>query len=292
MISAESAADLIPMSIRIVDIDAISELTQVRALETEVWGLDPIDVLPLTMLIAMRAVGAVLLGAFDGPTLVGFVYGFPGIEDGRTTIHSHVLAVSPGYRDLDLGYRLKVVQRERALALGVSVVTWTFDPLQSKNAYFNFMKLGVVADTYKVDFYGADCSSFLLRDSTDRLWVRWPIGSERVRARLDARTAEGVDPTNMASATTLVDAGMDGAPWVAERCDAPGHDLALVHIPEDINAILADNATLAAAWRSATRRAFTEAFAAGFVVEAFVRPDRATRRCGAYVLRRRDGDDR
>jgi len=81
-----------------------------------------------------------------------------------------MLAVLDAYRHLDLGSRLKQAQRERALALGVQEITWTYDPLQSRNAHFNFSKLGVVSDTYKVDFYGPETSSLLHQNGTDRLW--------------------------------------------------------------------------------------------------------------------------
>ena len=93
-----------------------------------------------------------------------------------------MLAVKTAYRNHDLGYKLKLAQRERVLAQGIERMTWTFDPLQSLNAYFNFGKLGVVADAYKIDFYGEATSSFLQKIGTDRLWVSWLLNSERVRS--------------------------------------------------------------------------------------------------------------
>ena len=270
--------------IRIEDVCTIDAFTRVRALEAEVWALEPLDVLPLTMLVATRAVGAILLGAYDGDALVGFVYGFPGIEGGRTTIHSHMLAVRQGYRDLDLGYRLKVAQRERARALGVSEVTWTFDPMQSRNAHFNFGKLGVVADSYRVDFYGTECSSFLLRDSTDRLWVRWFLESDRVCRRIDAREPATTDPVELGDAAPLVDARADGTPWTAEGDEVFDQERLRIHIPDDISAIHAENVSLAAAWRLATRRAFTAALDRGYVVEVFARSDRAARGYRDYPI--------
>src|SRR5438132_846060 len=129
-------------------------MPEVETLQKDVWGSNDLDVVPLTMLVASRAVGAVLVGAYDESKLVGFVYGFPGYENGHVTHHSHMLAVGPSYRNFNLGYQLKLAQRERVLAQGINRITWTFDPLQSLNAYFNFGKLGVIADTYKIDFYG------------------------------------------------------------------------------------------------------------------------------------------
>ncbi len=106
------------------------------------------------MLVASRGGGAFLIGAYDRSTLIGFVYGFPGYENGRVVHHSHMLAVKHSYRGLNLGYKLKLAPPERVLRQGIERITWTFDPLQSLKAYFNFTKLGVVADSYKINFYG------------------------------------------------------------------------------------------------------------------------------------------
>src|SRR5271163_4291137 len=171
--------------IRIRDVQSIEDLTQLKAVEKEVWGLADEDVLPLTLAIACRAAGNIFVGAFDDKNrLVGFAFGFMGREHGTTIIHSHMLAVLDAYRHLDLGSRLKQAQREHALAMGIHEMTWTFDPLQSRNAHFNFSKLGVVSDTYKENFYGPETSSILHRNGTDRLWVRWILNSKRVRQRL------------------------------------------------------------------------------------------------------------
>ena len=141
-------------SIIIRDLTLCSELREVETLQKEVWQSEDRDVVPLNILAATRAVGAILLGAFDGPALVGFAYSFVGREDERLIHHSHMLAVTPLHRNLNLGYRLKLAQRDRALAQGIDRMTWTFDPLQSLNAHFNFAKLGVIADTYNINFYG------------------------------------------------------------------------------------------------------------------------------------------
>src|SRR5436309_4660101 len=131
-------------TIVIRDIDGHAEMRAVEELQKEVWGIPDLDVVPLSHLVAAKAAGAVLLGAFDGEILVGFVYGFVSYEDGKMAHHSHMLAVKRAYRNFNLGHNLKLAQRERVLAQGITVMTWTFDPLQSLNAYFNFNKLGVV----------------------------------------------------------------------------------------------------------------------------------------------------
>src|SRR5678816_1777975 len=167
--------------ITIRNIDDAAEMRAVEDLQKEVWGIPDLDVVPLTQLVAAKEAGGVLIGAFDGDTLVGFVYGFPSYERGQLAHHSHMLAVKPAYRNFDLGRRLKLAQREQVLAQGIKLMTWTFDPLQSLNAYFNFNKLGVVADRYLINFYGEDAQSFLHRTGTDRLWVSWFIATDRVK---------------------------------------------------------------------------------------------------------------
>src|ERR1700720_311265 len=176
-----------PHSIVIRDLKSIDDLTQLKSVEKEVWGMADEDTLPLTLAIACKAAGNIFVGAFDKERdkekdkLVGFAFGFLGREHGQTTIHSHMLAVLDSYRHLDLGSRLKQAQRERAMAMGVREMTWTYDPLQSRNAHFNFSKLGVVSEAYKVDFYGPETSSVLHQNGTDRLWVRWILNSPRGR---------------------------------------------------------------------------------------------------------------
>ncbi|MCM3901405.1 MAG: hypothetical protein ND866_06845, partial [Pyrinomonadaceae bacterium] len=218
-------------AIVIRDIEQVSEVHAVEELQKEVWGLPGLDVVPLSHLVAVKAAGGVLLGAFDRDTLVGFVYGFVSYEYGQMAHHSHMLAVQSGYRNSNLGLRLKLAQRERVLAQGIAVMTWTFDPLQSLNAYFNFNKLGVLADQYKVDFYGADASSFLHRNGTDRLWVAWPLTSRRVNERLDHH---GFKP-DVEHVTSLVQLQPDDSPRRNAQADGLSQEQALIEIPADIN---------------------------------------------------------
>src|SRR2546421_9835700 len=142
--------------VTIRDVETTAELHAVEDLQREVWGIPDVDVVPLTHLVAAKTAGGVLAGAFDDKVLVGFVYGFAAIEHGETTHHSHMLAVRPSHRGAHIGERLKLAQRERVLAQGIKTVSWTFDPLRSKNAHLNFRKLGVTCDRYFVDFYGDD----------------------------------------------------------------------------------------------------------------------------------------
>jgi predicted GNAT superfamily acetyltransferase len=255
-----------------------------------VWGAD--DVVPLTHLIAAREVGGILAGAFEDEALVGFVYGFIGQEGAHTVIHSHMLVVKPGYRNRSLGYRLKLAQREEALARGFDRITWTFDPLQSRNAHLNFNRLGVIAASYRLNFYGAESPSELHRHiGTDRLWVTWLLKSERVRRRLESGpTAEQLTPEMVMRQTiTLVEADERGAPVLKERIAAIKGKPALIEIPGDIGSLQQHEPQRAAHWREATRLAFTEALASGYVVEEFYRLNRNGQTLGVYLLIRSQG---
>jgi len=282
-------------TIVIRDVEGIDETRAVEALQNEVWGMDDRDITPITHLVAVKRAGGQLIGAFDGATMVGFVYGFVGFEHGQPIHHSHLLAVKPAYRNHDLGYRLKLAQREAVLAQGIRRVTWTFDPLQSANAHLNFRKLGATSDSYKVDFYGAGTSSFLHRIGTDRLWLTWDLDSERVRRRVQDDGPAPAEPPGDLPA--LVRTAADGAPEELDLRPGLAGQRAIIEIPDDINGVGREQPERAARWRELTRRAFCEAIATGFVVEDFhraarVRPNGA-HRVGVYVLGRgRGAEDR
>ena len=271
-----------PIAIR--DLESIDDLIQLKAVEKEVWGMEDEDALPLTVAIACKAVGSVFVGAFDKEKLVGFAFGFFGREHGQTTIHSHMLAVLDAYRHLDLGSQLKQAQRERAMAMGVHEMTWTFDPLQSRNAHFNFSKLGVVSDTYKADFYGPETSSRLHRNGTDRLWVRWLLNARRVRDRLAGKDARAETLDALRLLAPLVRFDPSGKPGRGDLAEALGRQRLSIEIPGDILEVERTDVGLAREWRDATRWAFCEATKAGFFVAEFCRSVRGQQGPGAYLL--------
>jgi predicted GNAT superfamily acetyltransferase len=290
-ISAFAACDMFPTmslavpskdTIVIRDLETIEDLRKIQPVEVEVWGMDERDAAPMTLLVAMKAAGSIFVGAFDGEALVGFAFGFPAYDSGRISIHSHMLAVLPRYRDLDLGYELKLAQRERALARGITEMTWTFDPLQSRNAHFNLAKLGCVSDRYLVDFYGRDSTSILHQNGTDRLWLTWPLDSARVRRRIaQGFTPEANRPANPA---TLVSLAPDCRPERGSLTEAGGSGRVLIEIPSDILSIEQKDAALAWDWRVATRWAFTELLKSGFFLAEYFRNVCGERACGAYLM--------
>jgi len=243
------------------NIESLAEMREVEQLQRDIWGVDELEVYPALALKPQTEVGAILMGAFAEGRMVGFVFGFPGILDGETIIHSDMLGIREEYRSQNVGYLLKIAQRDAALARGVKRITWTFDPLQSRNAHFNFAKLGVIADRYYVDYYGVT-SSFLHRFGTDRLWVTWLLERERVKSRIEGR-----------SLPRLVRVGEDLEPVEGDPLSGPQ---VIIEIPGELK-------SHHERWREATRRAFTSAINAGYVVEEFFISD--DRKVGRYLLR-------
>ena len=254
-----SQPGITPKTVVIRDIETLDEMHEVEQLQREIWGVSDLDILPALALRPQKEVGAILMGAFDEGRMVGFVFGFPGIFNGETIIHSDMLGVRSEYRSQNLGYLLKCAQRDAALALGVKRITWTFDPLQSRNAHLNFSKLGVIADRYLVNYYG-ETSSFLHRGGTDRLWVTWLLDRERVTSKIELNDL-----------FPLVRVDKNGEPVV--NTDWTDEKELAIEIPGQVNAEV---------WREPTRAAFTKAIGAGYVVTDFVVTDRKT---GFYLLR-------
>jgi len=271
-------------SVVIRDLESFEDLTKAQLLEKAIWGLSDLDVTPMTLAIAIREAGGIWLGAFDGQELVGFAFGFLGIEHGEIMLHSHVLGVRPEYRDSDLGRKLKLAQRERALAWRVQTMTWTFDPLQSRNAHLNFDKLGVVSDRYKIDFYGPETSSSLHRNGTDRLWVKWPMASSRVRTRLQGKSNRSEILDALALLLPLVQFDGKGKPKRSDLSSALSRQRVAIEIPSDIGALEQKSPEQAYEWRQATRWAFSEALKAGFFVAEFCRMIRGQQGPGSYLL--------
>ena len=291
-------------AIAIRDLESLHDLQQVEAVEREVWGVADADIIPITLVIATKAAGSLWIGAFDGPKLVGFAFAFLAAEHGRLIVHSHQLAVLPAYRDADLGYRLKLAQRDRVLALRienqearefrtqdsrlsflrVEEITWTFDPLQSKNAHLNFAKLGVVSSNYKIDFYGPQTSSVLHRNGTDRLWVQWPVASRRVQARVQGKNNRAEMLDALSTLQPLVRFNGEGKPARADLFTMLARQRIAIEIPSDIASIERADPALAQEWRRATRWAFTESLRSGFFVAEFCRTIRGQQGPGVYLL--------
>ncbi|MGZ4821774.1 MAG: GNAT family N-acetyltransferase [Terriglobales bacterium] len=159
---------------------ADSELMACVELQKEVWGFSDAELVPLRLFIVAQKIGGQVLGAFDGNELVGFALGIPGVRNAHAYLHSHMLAVRLRYRNRGVGRRIKLFQREDALARGFELIEWTFDPLEIKNAYLNLDRLGAIARRYNPNQYGNSLSPLQGGLPTDRVVAEWWLKSKRV----------------------------------------------------------------------------------------------------------------
>jgi predicted GNAT superfamily acetyltransferase len=277
-------------------------------LQASIWGREMVT--PHHQLIAADHVGGVLLGAFDRDRCVGFSYGFPAHGDGEVWLHSHQTGVRDGYRDRGIGRILKWLQRHHALAAGYPRVTWTFDPLQARNAHVNLERLGGTSAVYAADYYGPLTGELNEGIPSDRLWLDWDLRADRVTARfsrfLDEHRLEwpGTGGAGRDDADAYAGAAGDrtGGPadditadlGVALRADdqarptSPRTDLDVPAIgiatPTDIDALRRrDGDGAARRWRNAHREIFTTYLGRGYVIHGFARSEGTA---GTYVLRR------
>jgi predicted GNAT superfamily acetyltransferase len=160
-------------------------------LQKDIWGFDDIELLPVRLFIVATKVGGQALGAFDGKRMVGFCLAIPGLKPGGGSyLHSHMLGVTPEYRNSGVGRQLKLKQREDALARGIDLIEWTFDPLEIKNAHLNIERLGAIVRRYVRNQYGTTTSHLHGGLPTDRCVAEWWITSPRVKAVIEGGPPE------------------------------------------------------------------------------------------------------
>jgi predicted GNAT superfamily acetyltransferase len=230
--------------------------------------------------------GGILLGAFDpGGVMKGFVYSIPSVKDGRLAQWSHMLGVTKDARDAGLGLRLKLAQRDRALAMGADLVEWTYDPLQALNAHLNFARLGVVVEEYEENIYGASSSPLHSGAPTDRFVAEWKLTAPHVERRI---AGGGVGVMRDASVATapLVNPSQPAAHGLAPgpadlAIDAPR---LLVEIPAGYSEMQIQHPSLALEWRMATRAIFQHYFSRGYRAVDFFLSREAGR--GHYLMAR------
>jgi len=174
--------------------EALEEIQACFALQKEVWKFSDADLIPVRVFVVANKIGGQVIGAFDGGDLVGFALAIPGNRHGQSYLHSQMLAVRQQYRNGGLGRRLKLYQRDDALARGFELMEWTFDPLEIKNAYLNIEKLGAIARRYNVNQYGITTSPLQGGLPTDRLVAEWWMKSRRVEAVLSGSRRPAFEP--------------------------------------------------------------------------------------------------
>ena len=256
-------------------IESPGDLAEASRLIDRVWGER--DIVRPALLRALATHGAPVFGAFAGERMVGAQMAFLGVEEGEVFLHSHITGIDPEVQGGGVGLALKRAQRDWALRHGIRVVTWTFDPLVARNAYFNLHKLGATAERFHRDFYGPMEDEINRGDRSDRLEVRWEVASDRVE-----RALESVGGTFRGywGAAMLLDRDASGSP--APR-PLSGATTLLLRVPPDYHDLRRTDPALGNRWRDAVGDALEEAFGAGYRAVGFLRSE------SAYVLERRDG---
>lgn len=153
------------------------EMSAIATVFQQVWG----SVTPLVGVELLRAIshsGGYVSGAFDRGNIVGASFGFLARHHGETALHSHVTGILPGVQHAGIGRAIKHHQRAWAADAGLDWITWTFDPLVRRNAWFNLEVLGAHIAEYVADFYGPMSDVVNASDETDRLVVAWAVTDE------------------------------------------------------------------------------------------------------------------
>jgi predicted GNAT superfamily acetyltransferase len=258
-------------SISIRNLTTYDEFKQVLELERVVWGFsDPYDMVPPVVFTITVKRGAILLGAFDEQDrMVGFSYSLVGMKAGKVLQWSHMTGVLPDFRG-GLGHRLKLAQRDRAMALGYDLIEWTFDPLQAMNAHLNVTKLGCLAEEYHRNVYGESTSGLHKGTPTDRLVAQWHIREPHVSRRLETPPGLRFRAQEAADAP-LVNRTVVAGPW--RTCASTDLDLDVrrfwLEIPTGFTDMQQHAPELAMGWRMQTREIFETYFARGYRVVDF-----------------------
>jgi predicted GNAT superfamily acetyltransferase len=240
--------------------NSIEDFRQCVRLQEDIWGFAELEVLPTRVFIVAHHIGGQIFAAFEErgweSRMAGFLLAQPGVRSGKPFLHSHMLGVMAQFRNRGVGRRLKLMQRDDALARGIPLVEWTFDPLEPKNAFFNIVRLGAVARRYAPNRYGITTAGLHAGLPTDRLIAEWFVDTERVR-----QTLEGSQAVNQA--------------FDVER---------RIEVPPDIVEIKKHNRAGALEVQARIRAEFADAFTRGLVVAGFDPK-------GAYLLAREESLD-
>lgn len=239
--------------------------TAVEQLQIDAWQMDDtLEVVPGHMLLTFHKNGGVLLGAYAEEHLVGFVAGFVGLMgNGRFKHASHMMGIHPEFQRQNIGYRLKLAQRQAVQQQGLDLITWTYDPLEVGNARLNMHKLGAVCHTYFVNLYGI-FEGINAGLPTDRFQVEWRINSDHVENRL---AGKDVGETAVPKHLILNPVVGNGRP--PDTTKPPSEVTHFVQIPSHFQSLKARDLPLALVWRLHTRQLFTDLFAQNYTITDF-----------------------
>ena len=256
------------------------DMAAVETLQRLVWLDSEIDVIPTHMLMAVVHNGGLGLGAFVGEVLVGFVFGFPGLvqtPDGPLLKHhSHILGVHPAWTGKGIGFAIKRAQWQMVRRQGIDRITWTYDPLLSRNAHLNIARLGAVCNTYLRSEYGVMRDGLNAGLPSDRFQVDWWLNSPRVESRLNRRVRSALTTEHYRSAGAILIEAVQGEDLTYHppgRIPALEDSLLAVEIPIDFIGLKLVNFPLAHEWRSYGRELFEAAFSAGYMVTDLIHED-------------------
>lgn len=239
-------------------LESNAEMRLIQTLEREVWDMSPI---PTHQTFTASKNGGILVGAFDGSRLVGYCYGFAGFKDGKIYLCSHMMGILPEYQSMGIGKRLKLEQRNIAKQIGYDLITWTFDPLESRNAHLNTSKLFGISRTYIENCYGEMDDGLNRGLPTDRLQIEWWISSSRVEDAWTPKITKFENPfqtTRTATNYPILEKDEVELPLEAEGIEVP--------VPQDFQEIKKQEPQLAMDWRLKIRSVFQQLFKEGFAV--------------------------
>ena len=268
---------------------SLDDFATAVAVQRAVWGFSDVDVVPLHVLLTAGKNGGVVLGAFEDDEMLGMLFGFPGLMlDGTLKHCSHIAGVVEAARGRGIGSALKWAQRDVVLEQRIELVTWTFDPLEARNAALNLRHLGAIASEYLEDVYGDLADELNQGLPSDRLMVQWWLSSPRVRSRATARAlrmamAES-PPTGDGPEMTVTSRTPEGL-RMPTTWHAPTEDVVRLEIPASFQRLKARDPHLARDWRFFVREALQATFAHGYVAVDVVAEARDDERA-FYVLRR------
>lgn len=282
--------------------ETLAEIDQAESVQRQAWAIDDLEIIPAHLLHALQQNGAALIAAFDGETMVGMSLAvlatveslterIDQVAAARLKMYSVVTGVLPAYQGQDIGYRLKIAQREFATRIGVRLITWTYDPLLSVNGRFNVGKLGAVCSTYLPNFYG-ELEGINAGLATDRFEVEWWVTSKRVQSRATSKWRPiRLDALIGGGAVLVNEAAFNAEGWPVPPVNYVSRPAALqlVEIPHDFQSLKAADPELARRWRAHSRDLFTALFRSGYLVTDFATyEDEAGHQRSFYLLTHQD----